>query len=154
DRSLEEANRLARESKGLLAANKPNEARSRAEGALSIRERVLGPDDPAVAETLQALADVEYQLEDFTRSQALFERAIAIREKTLPTDDPALAEALRGLAGAYHMQGQYSKATALYERSLGMEERALGPDHPEVLRVINSFAKHYNVIRDNVRCEL
>ena len=152
-RSLEEAARLTRESNRLLNADQPNEARALAERALAIREEVLGPDDPAVAETLRALAAIEYGLEDFARSRALFERAVAIGESTLPPDHPALAEALRGLASVYHMQGQYSKATVLYERALAMDERALGLDHPEVLRIITSFAKHYNAIRDNVQAE-
>lgn len=56
ERTLEEARRLAEESRGLRQKGKYDDALPLAERALAIRERVLGPHHLRVAESLFALA--------------------------------------------------------------------------------------------------
>lgn len=52
ERALEQARRLSGESRGLRQQGKYDEAVAPAESALGIRERVLGPDNPRVADSL------------------------------------------------------------------------------------------------------
>lgn len=154
DRSLDEANKLIKESDKLVSQDKVSQARPLAERALSIREKILEPNNPDVASAINMIAKIAYIQEDYAKAETLFEQAIAIREKSLAPDDPDLSESLRGLANVYHMQGKYSQATAQYQRALEIKERGLGPDHPEVASLISTIAKHYNYIHDNVHAQL
>jgi CHAT domain-containing protein/Tfp pilus assembly protein PilF len=154
DRSLEQAREVTREGRKLLESHNPEEAAPLAEKALTIRKELLGSDHPEVANSIQMLANIAYDAEDFNKAQMLFDQALGLREKLLAPDDPDLAESFRGLANAYHMQGKYTEATALYYRALEIKEQAFGNDHPEVGRLLNTIAKHYNYIHDNVHAEL
>lgn len=154
DRSLEQAREVTREARKLLETHNPEEAAPLAEKALTIREELLGPDHPEVANSIQMLASIAYEAEDFNKAEILYDQAIKLREKFLAPDNPDLAESVRGLANAYHMQGKYTEATELYYRALEIKEQAFGKDHPEVGRLLNTIAKHYNYIKDNVHAEL
>jgi CHAT domain-containing protein/Tfp pilus assembly protein PilF len=154
DRSLEEARKLTRESNRVLGEGKPNEARPLAERALAIREEALGPDHVEVASTVNTLANIHYQLDDYNGAEVLFERALAIREKTLSPDHPDLADSMAGLAIVYYVEGKYSRVKPLYDRALEIKEQAFGPDHPEVGRVLNRLANMHFHSSDYVQAEL
>ena len=56
---------------------------------------VLGPEHPAIAQTLYRLADIYYKRwKEFEQAESLFQRAIAIYEKAQLLDHPELAQIL------------------------------------------------------------
>lgn len=80
--------------------NKLAEAVALRKRALSVAEKISGPDHPDVAEALNGLAEV-YQLQgNYAESVPLYERAIAIREAKLGTGHAAVASSLNSLAEA------------------------------------------------------
>ena len=99
-------------------------ARTMLESALQIRERELGPDDPSVAETLEALGNVRRQRGDLAIAEQLLQRALAIRRKTLPPGDPLLGATYADLAKLRIKQGRSAEAESLYTQVLAIEERA------------------------------
>jgi len=146
DRALEEARNLSREFERLYRAGKYDEARTRGEKALAIREKALGTDHTDVASSLNNLA-VLYRLKgDYAKAEPLYQRSLAIREKALGPDHPLVAECLNNLAILYRVKGDYAKSESLYQRSLTISEKALGPDHPEVANSLSNLAiLYYNI---------
>eukprot|EP00752_Nemacystus_decipiens_P018035 g16168.t1 len=103
------------------------------ERSLAIREKVLGPDHPDVASSLNSLAVL-------LKTQPLYERSLAIREKMLGPDHPDVASSLNSLAA---LLGYYEDAKPLHERSLTIRasrEKVLDPDHSDVASSITNLA--------------
>ena len=88
--------RLASYRHGALAAY--TQARPLYERALAIREKVLGPDHPDTAASLNNLACLLQDQGDLAGARPLFERALAIREKVLGPEHPDTATSLNNLA--------------------------------------------------------
>lgn len=110
------------------------------EGALAIREAVLGPEHPLVASSLNNLAVAKKALGDVEHALALHERVITIRENVLGRDHPDVANSLGNLAVLLRSRGDEERALALHERALAIRETALGAEHPTVATSLNSIA--------------
>ncbi|HEY6188654.1 MAG TPA: tetratricopeptide repeat protein [Pyrinomonadaceae bacterium] len=143
ERTLEEARRLAEESRGLRQKGKYDDALPPAERALAIREKALGPDHLRVAESLFALASIYDDKEEYAKAEPLFSRSLAIYEKTLGPEHTDVARALRSLAWIYSVRQDYAKAESFYRRALSIQEKALGPEHSEVAVTLNDLALLY-----------
>ncbi len=111
--------------------------------SLGISEKVLGPDHPEVATTLNNLASLHESQGRYEEAEPLYQRSLAISEKALGPDHPEVATTLNNLAGLYKSQGRYGEAEPLYQRSLAIKEKALGPDHPSVAITLNNLAGLY-----------
>jgi tetratricopeptide (TPR) repeat protein len=75
-----------------FAAGDHAEARALGERALAILERTVGPDDPRVAVSLVALADLALAQQRNADAVALAQRAITLLEAKQP-DSPLLQQA-------------------------------------------------------------
>jgi tetratricopeptide (TPR) repeat protein len=73
--------------------------------ALAIREKVLGPEHPDTAESLNNLAFLFQNQDDLAGARPLYERALAIYEKALGPEHPHTAEVLNNLASLLWVQG-------------------------------------------------
>jgi CHAT domain-containing protein/Tfp pilus assembly protein PilF len=153
DRALEEARNLRRESERLYRAGRYDEARPLGERALAIREKALGPDHPAVADSLNNLAELYRLKGDYAKAEPLQQRALAVREKALGSDQPEVANSLNNLANLYYSKGDYAKAEPLWQRSLAIREKALGPDHPDVAASLHNLAILYRLQGDYGKAE-
>jgi eukaryotic-like serine/threonine-protein kinase len=123
------------------AAGRWPEAKQAQEAALSIRERVLGPDHPAVAMTLNNYGTIHYATGEHAQAKELLGRAIAIRERTLGPEHPNLAQSLANLSTIHLLAGEYDQAEVLGERALAIAEAAFGPDHTLVASVLIGLAE-------------
>ena len=146
ERTLEEARRLFDEARSLRQKGKYGDALPAAERALAIRERVLGGEHTTIADSLNLVAMILDDKQDYAKAEALNLRALAIRERALGTDHPAVARTLFNLAWLAKVKEDFGKAESLYRRALDIQERALGPDHSEVATTLNDFALLYNDI--------
>jgi tetratricopeptide (TPR) repeat protein len=111
------------------------EAREIAERAIAIKEKLLGPDHPGVAASLNHLGNVLIAREEYAGAKAAFERSLAVREKALGPNDPAVATTLSNLAIVHQDMGEYAAARPLLERALAIREKAFGPDDPAVAEI-------------------
>jgi tetratricopeptide (TPR) repeat protein len=122
------------------------EARRLLEGALAMRESLLGPEHPDTAASLASLASLRLVEGDLTAARTLCERCLAIREKALGPNHPGTAIVLNNLlAGIVRAQGDLPAARAYCERALAIREVALGPEHPDTARSLNDLS---SVLRD------
>ncbi len=143
ERSLEEARRLSEESRNLRQKGEYDQALLLAERALAIREKVLGPGHPAVADSLHALAVLYDNKGDYAKAEPPNLRALAIRENALGPDHLDVAKTLNNLAWIYGIRQDYAKAESFYRRALVIQEKALGADHAEVATTLNDLALLY-----------
>ena len=132
----------ARSSRDLLPARQPGNplrcpgqvrrGRAALPAALAIREKVLGPEHPDTAITLNNLAILYRNQGKYEEAEPLFQRALAIKEKALGPEHPATARTLNNLALLYWNQGKYEEAEPLFQRALAIKEKALDPEHPHI----------------------
>ena len=128
----------------LYQAGKFSEAIPLARRALAIREKVRGPDHPAVAGPLNDLGMLYTSQGRYADAEQVLKRAVAIREKALGPEDLDVATSLNSLAVLYYIQGRMADAEPPYARALAIRENALGPDHPDVAASLNNLALLYD----------
>jgi tetratricopeptide (TPR) repeat protein len=116
------------------------EVRPLFERALAIREKMLGPDHPDTATSVNNLAFLLHAHGDLAAARTLYQRALAIREKAIGPEHPHIATNLNNLAGLLWAQGDFAAARPLYERALAVDQAVYGPDHPEVATKLNNLA--------------
>ncbi len=109
------------------------EAQPLAEEAIAVRSRVLGANDPTVAETLETLGSIFSGEGEYEKSAATFEKARDIYISRIDAKNPAPPEygtLLVNLAGNYQRLGQYRKAEADFNTALDVLRKTIGPSHP------------------------
>ena len=129
DLVLYEARRLYLESWNLYRSGAYETAQPKAERALELREKTVGPDHTEVAVSLNMLGLICSARGDYNRAEGLFQRALAINEKTFGKDDPVTAEVADNLAQNYNSKANYAEAEHLARRALSVREKSLGADH-------------------------
>ena len=123
--------------------NRLPEAEQLYRDALTIQEKVLGPDHPEVAVSLNNLASTYYLEGHYQAAEPLFLRSLHIQEKVFGADHPSTDSSLSNLALLYQAQGRYAEAEPLFQRSLANHEKALGPEHPTVGSSLKNLALLY-----------
>ena len=109
--------------------------------ALSMREKLLGAEDPLVATTLGHLGMFYiYAQARYDDAEPLLKRALAIREKAFGTNHRETATSILYLAKLSHERGRYTDADQLYGRALAAFEASIGSQHPEVARTLLNLA--------------
>jgi tetratricopeptide (TPR) repeat protein len=111
--------------------------------SLAIREKILGPDDPQVAQTVNNLATLYQHQDKYAEAEPLFKRALEIWEKNLGPDHPDVASSVNNLATLYQDQDKYAEAEPLFKRALKIWEKNLGPEHPNAATSLNNLAMLY-----------
>jgi CHAT domain-containing protein/tetratricopeptide (TPR) repeat protein len=109
------------------------EGQALAEEAVAVRLKVLGGNDPLLAETLETLGSIYSGEGNYEKSAATFERARAIYESHIDAQHPAPPEygtLLVNLAGNYHRLGKYRQAEDDFATALDVLRKTIGPTHP------------------------
>ena len=90
--------------------------------ALAIREKVLPPNHPRTALTLEGLGACLYAQNRMDEAEGYFLRALAIRDRLTGDDDYSCphGDVLERLGRLYFRQGKQEKAQAMYERALSI----------------------------------
>jgi CHAT domain-containing protein/tetratricopeptide (TPR) repeat protein len=162
DAALSEARKLEAGIKAQFGTNHPNyvialnqllriyaaqgkyaDAEVAAQRGLAIRQKVLNPADPKIAESDVNLASI-YKLEGkYAPAEDLFQRALAFEQKVLGEDHPSVALALNDLAALYEAENKLGEAEELYQRSLKIREKQVGPDSPVLAESLGNIAIVY-----------
>lgn len=66
-----------------------------------MRQRVLGPEHPDCAQSLNNLAALHTERRDYEAAEDMYEKALEIRKRALSPDHPSLAYTLKHLAMLY-----------------------------------------------------
>ncbi|OCX82919.1 hypothetical protein A6M27_18270, partial [Acidithiobacillus thiooxidans] len=107
---------------------------------LEIREKVLGPEHPGTAASVNNLALMLQVQGKWTEAEPLCRRAMEIQEKVLGPEHPETATSLNNLASLIQNQGKLAEAEPLCRRALEIRGKALGPEHPDTATSFNNLA--------------
>jgi tetratricopeptide (TPR) repeat protein len=129
---LEEAKKLEREATELYQQGKYDEAIILVKQILEIREKALGPNHPAVAASLNNLAELYRNQGNYAEAEPLFQQSLAIVEKAFGPEHPLVAGILQNLAELYLNQGNYAEAESFLKRSQAIREKALSPELSDI----------------------
>ena len=105
-----------------------------------VREKVLGPKDPAVAESLHFLALSLYR-NDLEKAVSVLLESLDIREKAYGHVHPSVADTLTAMAVLYEAHHRQDLAIPLYQEAMTIRERVFGPNAGETRQVRNSLEK-------------
>lgn len=103
-----------------------------------IRETSLGPDHPAIADSLHHVA-VSLYSDNVSLAIPLFLRSREIREKVFGHDHPLVADSLNAMAKLYDLHNRRDLAIPLYQDALSIQEKVFGPNASETLQVRSSL---------------
>ena len=98
--------------------------------ALTIWEQRLGPSNLNVTISLQGLANLARDRDQYLEAEQYYQRALHLREQQLGQHHVDTAHLLHDLALLRQKQGQLNEACELAERALSIREQALGETHP------------------------
>jgi tetratricopeptide (TPR) repeat protein len=108
---------------------------------LQVEERLLGPEDPGVARTINELAKLLISLPShWAEAETLSRRALSIFETSVGPDHPDVAESLNNLGKLLKYTNRLDEAEPLFRRALAIREKCLSPDNLEVLASLNNLA--------------
>jgi tetratricopeptide (TPR) repeat protein len=116
------------------------EARRHHERALSISERLEGPESLPVATDVYNLALIEKDMGDLDAAEAHLARAQSIFEATYGRDHPDTANVINVMALVAYHRGDHARASELHAVALDIFERMMGPDHPYVVTALGGLA--------------
>jgi len=111
--------------------------------AVELRERELGPDDPATLDSRNSLGVLLAQAGRYGEAIALHEETLKRRKATLGVDHRDTLTSMNGLATAYSEAGQLDQALPLHEETLKQQQMKLGPNDPETLLSMSNLAFAY-----------
>lgn len=106
---------------------KPAEAEPILRRALTMREKVLGPNHPDTASSVRSLAVLLSDLGKSADAEALFRRALQMREATLGPEHPDVADSLDDLANWLLRAGRPNEALLPLHRALQISQTAGDP---------------------------
>jgi tetratricopeptide (TPR) repeat protein len=111
--------------------------------SLSLRREHLAANDPDVAESMDALAELYHDQGKVDEAEPLMKEALAARRRRLGSDDPATAVSLEHLGQLLMDQGKYDEAVPLLRESLDIRRRRLGSENRLTAEVMTSLAHVY-----------
>ncbi len=154
---LEAASLLNATGKYLMGRGRYREAEPLFARACTIREWLLGSEDPDTAKVLRNQSILYRILGKYKEAEQSCQRALTVFERQLgvSSTDTAMSLAILGdLADLYKTQGKYLEAELLYQRALEIRERKLGTDHPDIAASLNDLAILYRTQGRNLEAEL
>ena len=108
--------------------------------AVAIYSKILPPDHPDLATSLNNLGFDRAETGRGDEAEALYRRALDIREQVLPPNDPAIADTLNNLAELYKSEERIDEVVPLLNRALEIRTRSLPPDDPRIAASLQNLA--------------
>lgn len=103
-----------------------DESRAQLEGALALRRRLLGDEDPAVLRGINYLAMVRLDAGDAVAAESLYRAVLPARRRVHGARDPMVARTLNGLGLALLAQGRAESAEPLVREALAIDRASAG----------------------------
>lgn len=108
---------------------------------VELRERLLKPTDPRLAESLHQLAAALWWNGEYDEALPLYQRALEMRRKHYGEEHEAVAMSMTHLAACLLKQGRLDDAEEYYTRALMMRRKLFGDRSPQVAASCNNLAK-------------
>jgi serine/threonine protein kinase/tetratricopeptide (TPR) repeat protein len=119
------------------------EARKQLEQALTLRRRVLGPDNPKTIETMLSLGLTALLQDKYAEAEEIDNRALEISRRVLGPENPVTLKCTSAVVNLYLAQHKAAQTEALAKQALEISRRVLGPEHPDTLYAAGNLAASY-----------
>ena len=129
----------------MSAQGRLKEGEGQTREALSIWERLGGPDDPRVAVGLTNLAVLLQARKQYEEAALLLTRARNIDEKKYPANHPRIGMDLNAAGVLATARKNYREAEDLLSRAATIVEKALSPQDPERGQVLLNLGEVYRL---------
>ncbi len=107
--------------------------------ALAIQQRILDPQDLALARIHTRIAHIQLSAGRVDSALESYHRALAIEEQALGTHHPQTAGVHNDIGNAYQALGRYDEALRSMQHTLSVYEDSFRPDHPEIAVVLSNI---------------
>jgi serine/threonine-protein kinase len=107
--------------------------------ALTIQQRLLGPDHPEVGTLLNNLGVLMNSSGRYAEGETYARQALMVREAALGPEHPYVANSMLNLAASLEGRGAMDAAAALYAPAARIVRAALGPDHPRLAQILRNW---------------
>ena len=119
------------------------EGRKQLEQALTLRRRVLGPDNPKTIETMLSLGLTALDQDKYAEAEEIDNRALEISRRVLGPENPVTLKCTSAVVNLYLAQHKAAQTEALAKQALEISRRVLGPEHPDTLYAAGNLAASY-----------
>jgi hypothetical protein len=109
--------------------------------AFRLHEKVLGPNDPTIAESLNQIIffyGIQWRR---TEVEPLVERSLTLLRQQRASKHKGVLQTLDSLASHACSLAHYDDAKWYYEQVLKARQELLGPNHPRVAGTLEKYAK-------------
>jgi tetratricopeptide (TPR) repeat protein len=110
---------------------------------LITRKHFFGDNHPAVAATLNNIAQVYYQQSKYLEALDFYQQALSISKSIPGNNHLEVAGTLNNIAIVYGAQGQLSQAFDYHQQALTIRKSYLGSNHPAVAATLNNIGEIY-----------
>lgn len=138
-RLLAEARRLDEEVEQLSKQGKFQAAIPVVRRVLAIYQKVLGPEHPNTATSLNNLGELLRVQGDYAAARPHLEQALAIQKKVLGLEHPGTATSLNNLGSLLYAKADYAGARPYYEQAFAIRKKILGVQHPETAKCLDNL---------------
>ncbi|MFO0887852.1 MAG: serine/threonine-protein kinase [Isosphaeraceae bacterium] len=114
--------------------------------AVELREKELGPEDPATLDSRNSLGVLLGQMGRVHEAIELHQQTLKIQQSRLGNDHRDTLISMHNLAGAYQDAGQFDRALLLHQQTLERRKTHLGPEDPETLASMADLACTYGFL--------
>merc|ERR1712032_1463293 len=111
--------------------------------ALEMKRRLLPADDPSITTTLDHMALVYFDLNQFPEAMRIQQQVLAHRQRVLPLGHTSIAESMSYLALTLVELERYDEALPLQEQTYMVLKRVLPSVHPDLVTAVESLALIY-----------
>lgn len=143
---LTEASTLSKEVVKLYGEKKYDKAMPMAKRALEIRRRLLGKEDPLIADALLNLGALYIATRKNSDAMEMYKEALDIYETAYGPESGKLISVLDDLGWFSYADGKNFQATEIFNLSLSIREKVYGPDHEQTAHgLLNIGRFHQNI---------
>ncbi len=146
DRLVAQAEILLLQSWALTDQRKFDPAILPAKEALTLIEKVFGPEDPRLVPIANYLGRLYLSTANFPNSESQYSRALAISEKRIGPETWETAWTVNQLGVVYKTRGDYPKAETCYQRAVAIFKKLAAPEQLDYAETLNNLGVLYRVM--------
>ncbi len=121
-----------------------SKAESFFEQALTMKEKIQGPETFWVVANLAEFANFHSLCGNFSEAESILNHAFRVGKNIWNGEETlSLTILMKSLATLYRQQGRYAEAETLFQKALVIQQKLLGFEHPVMADSLNGLARVY-----------
>ena len=111
--------------------------------ALSIREKVYGPEHPLIASCYNNIANIYNRKSEYLKALDHYNSALEISRNYYGEDNVDLSSIYNNMGVVYRRLGDNAKSMEYYRKALDLRLASYGEEHPDVANCYHNIASSY-----------